>query len=231
MSGVKAVVFDLGGTLMEYVGMPQCWVDFYAAGFSNLSKKMRLGLGDAQIHEACERLKRFNPRLFYREVEYTPAFIFSEVLSPFCDAPPIEECVALFFEGMKLRSMIYSDAVPCLKSLKEMGIHTAALTDLPSAMPDSLFVPCIGELLAQLDCYVSSQICGFRKPNPAGMQLICEKLGVAASEVLLVGDEEKDKLTAARAGCGFLRIDRKQTDGAAQKPAIRSLAELWEYFS
>ena len=26
---LKVVVFDLGGTLMQYIGMPYSWVDFY----------------------------------------------------------------------------------------------------------------------------------------------------------------------------------------------------------
>ncbi|NBJ94050.1 hypothetical protein [Parablautia muri] len=29
---MKTVVFDLGGTLMQYVGMPYSWVDFYYGG-------------------------------------------------------------------------------------------------------------------------------------------------------------------------------------------------------
>lgn len=30
---MKVIVFDLGGTLMQYVGMPYSWVEFYTKGF------------------------------------------------------------------------------------------------------------------------------------------------------------------------------------------------------
>lgn len=33
---LKTVVFDLGGTLMQYVGMPYSWVDFYYKGFESI---------------------------------------------------------------------------------------------------------------------------------------------------------------------------------------------------
>ena len=31
----KAIVFDLGGTLMEFAGMPLNWSDYYIGGFEN----------------------------------------------------------------------------------------------------------------------------------------------------------------------------------------------------
>ena len=40
----KAIVFDLGGTLMEYVGMPLNWSDYYICGFEKLNEIMKLNL-------------------------------------------------------------------------------------------------------------------------------------------------------------------------------------------
>ena len=37
--GMKIIVFDLGGTLMQYVGMPYSWVDFYYKGFNAIIQK------------------------------------------------------------------------------------------------------------------------------------------------------------------------------------------------
>lgn len=36
---MKIIVFDLGGTLMQYVGMPYSWVDFYYQGFDAIIQK------------------------------------------------------------------------------------------------------------------------------------------------------------------------------------------------
>ena len=35
---MKGVVFDLGGTLMQYVGMPYSWEDFYYKGFEEIKR-------------------------------------------------------------------------------------------------------------------------------------------------------------------------------------------------
>lgn len=36
---MKVAVFDLGGTLMQYVGMPYSWVVFYCQGFEAIIQK------------------------------------------------------------------------------------------------------------------------------------------------------------------------------------------------
>ena len=38
---LKVVVFDLGGTLMQYVGMPYSWEDFYYKGFEKIIREFR----------------------------------------------------------------------------------------------------------------------------------------------------------------------------------------------
>lgn len=37
---MKVVVFDLGGTLTQYAGMPHSWVDFYNQGFEAIIQKV-----------------------------------------------------------------------------------------------------------------------------------------------------------------------------------------------
>lgn len=74
-----------------------------------------------------------------------------------------------FFDGLELRAEIYPDTLPALRQLHAAGWTIAVLTDLPTAMPDELFRRHIQELLPYFDCYVSSRLCGFSKPNPAGL--------------------------------------------------------------
>lgn len=42
------------------------------------------------------------------------------------------------------------------------------------------------------DMYVSSQSCGFRKPNPEGVHQISEHFGADEKQFIFVGDEPKD---------------------------------------
>ncbi|MBP5493610.1 MAG: HAD hydrolase-like protein, partial [Lachnospiraceae bacterium] len=47
-------------------------------------------------------------------------------------------------------------------------------------------------------------LCGYRKPNARGISYITDYFGVENSNLLLVGDEEKDHRTAINAGCDYM---------------------------
>ena len=54
---------------------------------------------------------------------------------------------------------IYPETINVLQKLKK-GYTIAALTDLPSAMPDEIFRRDISELLGYFDYYVSATVAG-----------------------------------------------------------------------
>lgn len=205
---------------MEYVGMPHSWVDYYERGFSNINRKFDLNKNAEDIARSVELLKTFNPRVQYREEEYSPEYIFSRVLEHWKTHVDVTDCVYAFYEGLRLNAVIYPDSLPVLQELKRHEYRIAALTDLPTAMPDELFKQDIAELLGYFDMYVSSMSCGFRKPNCTGLRLIAERFDVPITELVFTGDEEKDRLTAENAGCKFVRVDRKGGGG------IRDMYEL-----
>lgn len=66
----------------------------------------------------------------------------------------------------------------------------------------------ISELLGYFDYYVSSSLAGYRKPNCKGLQMISEKFSVPITELIFVGDEDKDRRTAMNANCKFIWIQR-----------------------
>ena len=212
----KVIVFDLGGTLMEYMGMPLSWVEYYQQGFERLNEVFMCMASAQDIETSVKILTSFNPRVNYREVEYSPEYIFSKTLEHWQVNVSMDKCATVFYSGLNLQANIYSDTVPVLKQLHEEGWTISTLTDLPTAMSDELFQKDIKELLPLFDCYVSSQNSGFRKPNCAGLKLIAEKYQIPLETLFFVGDEEKDRKTAE------IRIDRKgQQDGD-----IHSLYEL-----
>ena len=205
---MKVVVFDLGGTLMQYVGMPHSWVEFYNQGFEAIIQNYSCDVSKEDVEKSLQMLKSFNPRVNYREVEYSADYIFSKVLEHWQIEVPIADCVKTFWSGLKLSAEIYPDTIPVLQALKEKGYRIATLTDLPSAMPDEVFKKDISELLGYFDYYVSSAIAGYRKPHIKGLQMIADKFGVPMPELVFVGDEEKDKKTASNANCKFVQIQR-----------------------
>ena len=135
---MKVVVFDLGGTLMEYVRMPDSWVDYYTQGFEAINEKYCLGVSESDIIKSVEVLKGYNPRVNYREDEYSPEYIFSKVLEHWENNVPVTDCINTFFEGLNLKAIIYPDTISALEKLKSIGYQIATLTDLPTAMPDEI---------------------------------------------------------------------------------------------
>lgn len=219
---MKVIVFDLGGTLMQYVGMPYSWVDFYHQGFDAIIQKYDCNVSKDDVEKSLHILKDFNPRVNYREVEYSADYIFSNALEHWNIDIPIEKCIETFWDGLRLTAEIYPDTIDVLRRLKEKGYVIATLTDLPNAMPDEVFIKDISELLSYFDYYVSSAIAGYRKPHIKGLQMISEKYGVPITEMIFVGDEEKDRKTACNADCRFIQIQRT----AKSSGSISNLYEL-----
>ena len=54
---MKIVVFDLGGTLMQYVGMLHSWEDFYYKGFEEIIRKFRYPISQDAVEKSFQMLK------------------------------------------------------------------------------------------------------------------------------------------------------------------------------
>lgn len=221
---MKAVVFDLGGTLMQYVGMPYSWVDFYYKGFERMIRKFKVHIPQEVVLKSVQMLKEFNPRVNYREIEYPAEYIFTKILEDWHMEMPIQSCIETFWSELQLKAEIYSETIGVLQKLREKGYMIAALTDLPNAMPDEIFKRDISDLIDYFDYYVSSSVAGYRKPNCRGLQMISKKFAIPITDLFLVGDEEKDRETAINANCKFVWIQRTEKN----EESINNLYELLE---
>ena len=59
---IKSAVFDIGGTLMEYKGMPCVWVDYYENGFLHVCEKLLPQLTEKNIADGMEILRGYRRR-------------------------------------------------------------------------------------------------------------------------------------------------------------------------
>lgn len=205
----RAVVFDLGGTLMEYRNMPNVWVDFYASAFEHVRCTLLPALSDDDLAAALQKLRSYNPSVNYREVDYTPEKIFTDVTAGWPGDFQVQDVIRVFFSSMQLEPYIYPETLAVLQKLKADGYVLAALTDVATGMPDELHRSYCKELLPYFDLYISSVSCGWRKPNPKGLEMIAERFSLSPQAMLYVGDEKKDILCAKRFGCRSVLVDRK----------------------
>lgn len=222
---MKVIVFDIGGTLMEYVNMPNVWIEFYDSAFRHVREKLGLPLTDKQLAASIEVLRQYNPRVKYREQDYTPEQIFADAAKEWDFPYSLGQVIDKFFEDMKLTPLIYPETLPVLQKLRNSGWKIAALTDVATGMPDSLHKSYFPELMPYFDLYVSSQSCGYRKPNPAGVKFISEHFGV--QPLFFVGDEPKDIQAGKSSGCKTVLIDRKgNAPDYGQDHTLRTLENL-----
>lgn len=118
---MKVIVFDLGGTLMEYRGMPLNWCDYYEKGFRRIAERFSLPVTAEQLDKSSTVMRSCNPRICPREEEVDPRLVFDQALVG-RDCPiPVEEAINAFFDGLELRAEIYPDVFPALRQLLAAG--------------------------------------------------------------------------------------------------------------
>lgn len=224
----RAVVFDIGGTLMEYCDMPYVWFDYYEAAFERLNCELSLGLSDSQLAHSLDILRSYNPGVNYREVDYPPEKIFGDVTADWHTDVPLDRIIWSFFGAMELKPLIYPESVEVLSELRRIGFIVGTYTNVVSGMPDEMHKSYFAELMPYFDVYVSSCNCGFRKPNPRGLEVIAERYGLKPDEMIFIGDEKKDPETARRFGCRSVLINRSdEVRSFGQDYTVSDLRELY----
>ncbi|MDE6282123.1 MAG: HAD family hydrolase [Oscillospiraceae bacterium] len=75
-----------------------------------------------------------------------------------------------------------------------------------------------------IDIAITSVDVGYRKPNPAGYWKLLDALEVSPSEMIFIGDEEKDIIGAKKLGIASALINRgSETKDFGQDYALESL--------
>ena len=70
---------------------------------------------------------------------------------------------------------------------------------------------------------------GFRKPNTKGLLFLSEKMNIPLSQMVMVGDEEKDIICANNAGVYSVLINRsEELKDFGQMKSIHTMLELPE---
>lgn len=230
---IKVAAFDIGGTLMEYKGMPGVWIDYYENGFRAIRDKMLPKLTDSDIKAAVKILRGYNPTVKYHEADYGYERIFSEILQEWkISGVDIRQLAFCFFESFDLCAYTYPETIDVLKKLRYKGIRIATLTDVATAMPDELHKSYFPQLMPYFDLYVSSSTCCYRKPNIKGLTDIANHFGVKPDEMIFIGDEKKDVTVALNFGCLSVYIDRyKNGKDYGQNKTVSNLNEFFDYIN
>jgi len=188
---IRAVLFDLGDTLVSYYQPP----DFMPILRRSLDACLQV-LGRAPldgeawtdlIHQALE-LNQERADLAVWPLEERLRMLFERYAR--LDTELIERLAQAFLQPIFATAQVGHDALPVLLGLKRRGVKTGIVSNTPWGSPGRVWRSELArhELLTAVDAVVFCQDVGWRKPHPAPFRRALELIGVAATDAAFVGD-------------------------------------------
>ena len=223
----KAVIFDIGQTLVQYKN-PLNWSKLYRPAFQYVADQCGYHFSEDQYLHAGNVLTKYNTRINPRIHEVTSAQIFTEILNGM-DLPreDIEQVKNHFFSYFRQDVSLYPEVEETLKTLTEKKILAGTLSDVAYGMDNVYALEDIDAIRKYIDYPFTSNDVGFRKPRTRGLEMLAEKMQINISEMIFVGDEEKDIICANDAGAYSVLINRDSViKSYGQDKEIHSLAEV-----
>lgn len=193
---IRAVLFDLGNTLVSYYQPPDFMpvlrrsldACLLALGREPLQREAQTAL----VHQALE-LNQERADLAAWPLEERLRVLFAHygpnATGP--DAATIERLCAAFLEPIFSTAQVNREALPVLSSLKRMGLKTAIVSNTPWGSSGRAWRAELARhgLLAALDAVVFCTDVGWRKPHPSPFRRALELLDTSAHEAVFVGDD------------------------------------------
>jgi putative hydrolase of the HAD superfamily len=233
----KAVLFDLGGTLVEYytraefprileeaIGEVEGYLrhlDMLRVTSQALWQRVR-----DEDHEAGDhRVRPLEGRLIrIFQLDDTNR----TVAQPMGGDLVVELCWR-FLKPIFARGRRYGDAHPVLQRLRAAGLHTAIVSNTPWGSPAELWREEVERHGLSVQAVVTCRDAGWRKPARQIFEFALERVGASPQESLFVGDDPRwDVLGPREMGMEAILIDRQGTMAGSREGTIRSLEELWD---
>lgn len=219
---VKAVLFDLGNTLVSYYGRDE--FPGVLAECIGRCRRLLLDRGlsfrDDGLWGRVEEQNRESPDDRVRPLEDRLGYIFGVE-----DEETVSALCGVFVEPIFELGVLHEDVKPVLVELRRRGVKTAIVSNTSWGSPACLWRRELGRrgLAGLVDAAVFCRDVGWRKPDGRVFLHALGLLGVDASEAVFVGDDPRwDVEGPRRVGMGAVLMDR-----AGRSPkALRELGGL-----
>jgi len=236
---IRAVIFDLGNTLM-YPVAPDLWPEVIQRGNQALMDylcKLNILIDcDNFMFEFNQRLHQYYDKRDKQMVETSTFLVLKELLEEkgHTDLPDsvIRDSLDAHYAVTQKNWQLEDDAIACLKTLQEQN-YVLGLVSNAGDHRDVLQLVERFNLSPYFEFILTSASCGYRKPHSRIFQLALEKINARASEVAMVGDTlNADILGANNMGIYSIWITRRtstppdDTLPILPEAIIKSLGEL-----
>lgn len=190
MGAIRAVVFDLDNTLVDFMAMKRQAVDA-AIG----------AMMDAGLALTFDQVKTHIDSIYQEQgIEYQQVFdrLLTDVLG-YVDPRIISAGIIAYRRAREAALKPYPHVTATLMQLNRMGIKLAVLSDAPTR--EAWLRLCFINYHHFFDVVVTFDDTGERKPSPKPFQTALSRLGVDAHEAIMVGDwAERDMVGAQNVG-------------------------------
>ena len=223
----KAVIFDIGQTLVHYKN-PLNWSKLYQPAFQYVADRCGYHFSEDQYRHVGDVLTKYNTRINPRVQEVSSTRIFTEIADGAgLSEKDIDQVKHHFFSYFRQDTSLYPEVEETLNTLVDKGVMTGTLSDVAYGMDNEYALEDIALISKYIDYPLTSNDVGFRKPSTKGLEMLAEKMQIEVSEMIFVGDEEKDIICANNAGAYSGLINRANIiKNYGQKKEIHSLADL-----
>jgi len=233
-TAIRAVAFDLGGTLEEIHYDDALRLEA-AAGLRELLARYGLdpGLDASGLHAVVSRgMQAYRQWREREEVELPPERVWADYILPDMglDRGRLEaaaEDLAFYYESHFFRRSMRPEVPEVLARLRAHGLRLAVISNITSRRLVRHCLQAYG-IEHYFDPVVSSCVVGWRKPNPRIFLETARLMGLAPAACAYVGDTiSRDVAGAQRAGYGlaiqirsFLTALSDTEDDVAQPDAV-----------
>ena len=187
---IKAVIFDLDNTLVDFMLMKRQAIDaaihaMRDAGLKLSNDEIRQGINEIYEERGMEFQKVFD-ELLYRE--------FSKI-----DYKILSAGVIAYRRAREAALVPYPHVTMTLIELSKMHINLGVVSDAPAK--EAWLRLCYLNFHYLFDAVVTFEDTGMRKPNPEPFRKILTMLQIQPLEAVMVGDwAERDVVGAAQVG-------------------------------
>lgn len=202
---IRAILFDLGDTLMHPIGDWSPVIDRADRAVVDVLCKNGMLLDCDHFHEEFRAyLKRYYAERDSQQIETTTTSVLREVLEDkgYDNVPDVLIRAALDARYRTSQSnwQLVDDALPTLDALKADGYRMGIISNAGDNKDVYQLVDKFG-IEAYFDFVLTSAACGWRKPHPHIFAQALAHWNFSPSEVAMVGDKlEADILGANQAG-------------------------------
>ncbi|MGE5593157.1 MAG: HAD family hydrolase [Betaproteobacteria bacterium] len=224
---VRAVVFDVDGTLVDHLGAER-------AALESIYRSVRQVIHDAPLQEFIEvwhgETERYMQLYLAGELTFTEQRLrrVQSVFGRWGRVISEEEAMETFSKYLaeyERSWRLYDDVLPCLHSLQGYSLGIVSNGDSKQQRQK---LDCTGIAASFASIVISGDI-GIAKPAPGIFERCVSDLGFSPNEVVYVGDcLETDCVGAAQAGLHGVWLNRRGTDDdtGSSVTVIASLSEL-----